>query len=224
MNCVNLNCVVYYKNAEDCFINLERMIIMFKKIINKKTIIVIMNGGPFHVDEVACVALLKLVYKEVIVIRKSKVDLEIEDADYNLGIGGINRVSDTQVVLDQHHSLELIDGTQIKHCTFSKLIEYMLDNPDPLFKKYLMNELILPVSFQENGQNCYEFGLISSPLGFVNAMRLSWKDDKKLSDYRFSEVVEIATKVIEIILKNIKDDVEAYNIAKKAIKKAKRNI
>lgn len=163
-------------------------------------------------------------HKEVNVTRKFKVDPETENADFVLDVGRMDKVSDTQVILDHHQGPELINGTQVKHCAFSKLVERMVDPNDQLFKKHLFNVLVLPIAAQDNGQNGSDFGLFPSPLTFVNAMGLSWKDDQRLDDKRFFEVVEIATKVIEIILKNIKDDVEAYNIAKKAIKKAKRNI
>ena len=192
---------------------------MFKKLINKESIEVVVHGGSFHGDDVACVALLKLLYKEVNVTRKFKIDPESENADFILDIGRMDRVTDTQVILDHHQGPELIPGTEIKHCAFSKLVEHMLDNPDSLFKKHLYNALVLPVAAQDNGQNYSEFGLVPSPLTFVNAMTLSWKDDQKLSDQRFNEVVNIAMVVIENIIKNIKDKVEAIDEIYAAIKK-----
>ena len=182
---------------------------MFKKLINKNEVNVVVHGGCFHADDVACIALLKLVHNEVNVIRKFKVDIEFEEADYVLDIGRVDKVDDTQVFLDHHQGPELIDGTEIKHCAFSKLIERMIDPSDQLFKKYLYNDLVLPVAAQDNGQNYTEFGLVPSPLTFVNAMGLSWKDDQKLTDQRFAEVVDMAMVIIENIIKNAKDKVEA---------------
>ena len=179
-----------------------------KKLVNKENIEVTVHGGCFHGDDVACVALLKLVHKEVKVLRKFKVD-DTETSDYVLDIGRVDKVTENQVFLDHHQGPELIDGTEIKHCAFSKLIERMIDPSDKLFKKHLYNALVLPVAAQDNGQNYAEFGLVPSPLTFVNAMGLSWKDDQKLTDQRFSEVADMAMVVIENIIKNAKDKVEA---------------
>ena len=191
-----------------------------KKLVNKENIEVTVHGGCFHGDDVACVALLKLVHKEVKVLRKFKVD-DTETSDYVLDIGRVDKVTENQVFLDHHQGPELIDGTEIKHCAFSKLIERMIDPSDKLFKKHLYNDLVLPVSAQDNGQNYAEFGLVPSPLTFVNAMGLSWKDDQRLGDKRFSEVVDMAVVVIKNIIKNIEDKIEAIDEISAAIKKMK---
>ena len=197
---------------------------MFKKLINKDEVNVIIHGGCFHADDVACVALLKLVHNEVNVVRKFKVDVDTENSDFILDIGRMDRVNDTQVILDHHQGPELINGTQVKHCAFSKLIDLMIDPSDQLFKKHLFNSLVLPVAAQDNGQNGAELGLFPSPLTFVNAMGLSWKDDQRLGDKRFSEVVEMATKVIENIIKNIEDKIEAINEVNHAINLAEGGV
>ena len=190
-----------------------------KKLVNKENIEVTVHGGCFHGDDVACVALLKLVHKEVKVLRKFKVDVDTETSDYVLDIGRVDKVTENQVFLDHHQGPELIDGTEIKHCAFSKLIERMIDPSDQLFKKHLYNDLVLPVAAQDNGQNYAEFGLVPSPLSFVNSMCLSWKDDQRLGDKRFSEVVEMAVVVIKNIIKNIEDKIEAIDEISTAIKK-----
>ena len=189
-----------------------------KKLVNKENIEVTVHGGCFHGDDVACVALLKLVHKEVKVLRKFKVD-DTETSDYVLDIGRVDKVTENQVFLDHHQGPELMEGTEIKQCAFSKLIERMIDPSDKLFKKHLYNDLVLPVSAQDNGQNYAEFGLVPSPLTFVNAMGLSWKDDQKLNDNRFNEVVDIAIVVIKNIIKNIEDKIEAIDEISAAIKK-----
>ena len=190
-----------------------------KKLINKENIEVIVHGGCFHADDVACVAILKLMYKDVNVVRKFKVDVETETTDYILDIGRMDKVTDTQVILDHHQGPELIPGTDVKHCAFSKLIERMIDPDDQLFKKHLYNALVLPVAAQDNGQNGSDFGLFSSPLSFVNSMCLSWKDDQKLNDNRFDEVVDMAVVIIKNIIKNIEDKIEAVDEVTEAIKK-----
>ena len=182
-----------------------------KKLVNKNEVNIVVHGGCFHADDVACVALLKLMHDEVNVVRKFKVDVDTETADYVLDIGRLDRVTDSQVFLDHHQGPELIPCTEIKHCAFSKLTERMIEPGDVLFKKYLYNTLVLPVAAQDNGQNYAEFGLVPSPLTFVNAMGLSWKDDQKLSDQRFSEVVEMAMMIIKNIIKNIEDKIEAID-------------
>ena len=192
---------------------------MFKKLINKESVTVIVHGGSFHADDVACVALLKLVHKGVKVLRKFKVDPESEDADYILDIGKTDIVSDSKVVLDHHQAPEFIEGTEVKHCAFSKLTERMIDPDNVLFKKHLYNALVLPVAAQDNGQNYAEFGLVPSPLTFVNTMGLSWKDDQKLNDQRFGEVVNMAMMVIKNIIKTIEDKIEAVDEVTAAIKK-----
>jgi len=198
---------------------------MLKKLINKDNVTVVVHGGSFHSDDVACVALLKLVHKEVNVVRKFKVDPETETADYVLDIGMVDKVTDTQVFLDHHQGPELIPGTEIKHCAFSKLALHMLDNnTHRLFRKYLLDKLILPIAAQDNGQNYYDYGLIPSPLSFVSSMKLNWKDWLKDSDQRFHEVVDIAVTVISIILNNIESKVEAYELVKSAINKAEGGV
>ncbi len=195
-----------------------------KRLINKDEVNVVVHGGCFHADDVACVALLKLMHKEVNVTRKFKIDPETENADFVLDIGRMDRISDTQVILDHHQGPELINDTQVKHCAFSKLIERMVDNNDQLFKKHLFNTLVLPVAAQDNGQNGAEFGLFPSPLTFVNAMSLSWKDDQKLGDQRFNEVVEMAKVVIKNIIKTIEDKIEAINGVNNALNRAEGGI
>ena len=194
-----------------------------KKLVNKENIEVTVHGGCFHGDDVACVALLKLVHKEVKVLRKFKVD-DTETSDYVLDIGRIDKVTENQVFLDHHQGAELIEGTEVKHCAFSKLVDLMIDPNEKLFKKHLFNMLVLPVAAQDNGQNYHDHGLLPSPLGFVNSMGLSWKDDQKLTDQRFDEVVEMATKVIENIIKNVNDKVEAYNLVKVAFDNAEEGV
>ena len=195
-----------------------------KKIINKDNVNVVIHGGCFHGDDVACVALLKLMHKKVNVIRKFKVDIESENADYILDIGRVDKVTDSQVILDHHQGPEMIGNTQVKHCAFSKLVERMIDPDDALFNKYFMNTLVLPIAAQDNGQNGSDFGLFPSPLSFVNSMGLSWKDDQKLSDQRFDEVVEMATKIIKNIIKNIEDKVEAISEVTYSINRAEGGI
>lgn len=190
-----------------------------KRLINKDNVNVVVHGGCFHGDDVACVALLKLVHKEVNIVRKFKVDVSTETAEYVLDIGRLDKVTENQVSLDHHQGPEIIDGTDVKHCAFSKLIERMIDPDDQLFKKHLYNALVLPVAAQDNGQNYAEFDLVPSPLTFVNAMGLSWKDDQKLSDQRFSEVVEMAMMIIKNIIKTIEDKIEAIDEISTAIKK-----
>ena len=190
-----------------------------KKLINKDKVNVVVHGGCFHADDVACIALLKLFHKEVNMSRKFKVDLETETADYILDIGRMDKITDTQVILDHHQGPELINGTEIKHCAFSKLVEHMMDPDDAMFNKYFMNTLVLPIAAQDNGQNGSDFGLFPSPLSFVNSMCLSWKDDQRLGDKRFSEVVDMAVVVIKNIIKNIEDKIEAIDEISTAIKK-----
>ena len=192
---------------------------MFKKLINKNEVNVVVHGGCFHADDVACIALLKLVHNEVNVIRKFKVDVDTETADYILDIGRVDKVTENQVILDHHQTPELIEGTEVKHCAFSKLTERMIDPDNILFKKHLYNALVLPVAAQDNGQNYSEFGLVPSPLTFVNAMGLSWKDDQKLNDQRFGEVVNMAMMVIKNIIKTIEDKIEAVDEVTAAIRK-----
>ena len=195
-----------------------------RRLINKDEVTAVVHGGCFHADDIACVALLKLLHKNVNVSRKFKVDIDSEEADYVLDIGRVDKVSDTQVFLDHHQGLEIIDNTQVKHCAFSKLVERMLDADDVVFRKHLFNALVLPVSAQDNGQNGAELGLMPSPLTFVNAMTLSWKDDQKLSDQRFNEVVDMVMVVIKNIIKNVKDKVEAINEVTYAISRAEGGV
>ena len=190
-----------------------------KKLINKDEVTAVVHGGCFHADDVACIALLKLVHNKVNIVRKFKVDIESEEADYVLDIGRVDKVSDTQVFLDHHQGPEIIDSTQVKHCAFSKLVEHMMDPDDAMFNKYFMNTLVLPIAAQDNGQNGSDFGLFPSPLSFVNSMCLSWKDDQRLGDKRFSEVVDMAVVVIKNIIKNIEDKIEAIDEISAAIKK-----
>ena len=195
---------------------------MLKRLINKDKVTVVVHGGSFHGDDVACVAILKLVHEEVKVVRKFKVDPETETADYVLDIGKLDKVTDTQVFLDHHQEAQLISGTEIKHCAFSKLAERMIDfkNSHRLFSHYLKDELILPIAAQDNGQDYAKYGLLPSPLTFVSSMKLNWKDDQKDSDHRFLEVVDMAVFVIGIILNNIDAKVEAYKLVKSSIDKA----
>ena len=179
-----------------------------KKLINKDEVTAVVHGGCFHADDIACVALLKLLHKNVNVSRKFKVDIDSEEADYVLDIGRVDKVSDTQVFLDHHQGPEIIDSTQVKHCAFSKLVEHMMDPDDAMFNKYFMNTLVLPIAAQDNWQNGSDFGLFPSPLSFVNSMCLSWKDDQRLGDKRFSEVVDMAVVVIKNIIKNIEDKID----------------
>ena len=192
---------------------------MFKKLINKNEVNVVVHGGCFHSDDIACVALLKLVYNEVNVVRKFKVDPDSETADYILDIGRMDKITENQVFLDHHQAPEFIEGTEVKHCAFSKLTERMIDPDNAIFKKHLYNSLVLPVAAQDNGQNYAEFGLVPSPLTFVNAMGLSWKDDQKLNDQRFGEVVNMAMMVIKNIIKTIEDKIEAVDEVNAAIRK-----
>ena len=195
-----------------------------ERLINKDNVTAVVHGGCFHADDVACIALLKLIHNEVNVVRKFKVDVDTETADYVLDIGRMDKVTNSQVFLDHHQGPELINGTQVKHCAFSKLVERMLDADDVVFRKHLFNALVLPVSAQDNGQNGAELGLMPSPLTFVNAMGLSWKDDQKLSDQRFNEVVDMAMVVIKNIIKNVKDKVEAINEVTYAISRAEGGV
>ena len=195
-----------------------------RRLINKDFVNIVVHGGCFHADDIACVALLKLVHNEVNVVRKFKVDVDTETADYILDIGRMDKVTDSQVFLDHHQGPELINGTQVKHCAFSKLVERILDADDVVFRKHLFNALVLPVSAQDNGQNGAELGLMQSPLTFVNAMTLSWKDDQKLSDKRFNEVVDMAMIVIKNIIKNVKDKVEAINEVTYALNRAEGGV
>ena len=194
-----------------------------KKLINKDKVNVVVHGGCFHADDVACVALLKLVHKEVKVLRKFKVIPELDEADYILDIGKTDIVSDSKVVLDHHQGPELIAGTEIRHCAFSKLVEHMLPE-DTIFKKFFFKNLVLPIAAIDNGQNSAELGLMPSPLTFVDSMILSWKDDRKLSDQRFNEVAEMATVVIRNIVKCINDKVEAITIVTSDAEKAEDGI
>ena len=196
---------------------------MLRKLINKESVTVIVHGGSFHADDVACVALLKVVHKEVKVLRKFKVIPEFDEADYILDIGRMDKVDDNKVILDHHQSVELIAGTEVKHCAFSKLVEHMLPD-NTLFKRFLFKTLVLPISAQDNGQNGAELGLMPNPLSFVDSMFLSWKDDRKLSDQRFNEVAEMATVVITNIVKCINDKVEAITIVTAATEKAEDGI
>ena len=195
-----------------------------RRLINKDNVTAVVHGGCFHADDVACIALLKLIYNEVNVVRKFKVDVNTETADYVLDIGRIDKVTDSQVILDHHQEPELIDDTQVKHCAFSKLVERIIDPDDKLFKKYLYSTLVLPIAAQDNGQNGADLGLLPSPLSFVNAMGLSWKDNQKLADNRFNEVVEMAKVVISNIIKNIEDKIEAINEVTYAISRAEGGV
>lgn len=195
-----------------------------RRLINKDNVEVIVHGGCFHGDDVACVALLKLVHKEVNVIRKFKVDVDTETADYILDIGRMDKVNETQVILDHHQGPELIENTEVKHCAFSKLVDRMINPDDKLFKKYLYSTLVLPIAAQDNGQNGSDFGLFPSPLTFVNTMGLSWKDNQKLGDQRFNEVVEMVKAVISNIIKNLEDKIEAINEVTYAISKAEGGV
>ena len=197
---------------------------MFKRLINKDSVTVMVHGGSFHGDDVACVALLKLVHKEVKVVRKFRVDDPLaEEADYVLDIGKVDSVTEDKVCLDHHQGAEIIKGTEIKHCAFSKLVDKMLDYKWPAYK-YLYEELILPIAAQDNGQDYSKYGLVSSPLTFVSSMKLNWEEDQRLGDERFLSVVEMAKTVIETIIKNIEAKAKAYNLIKEAIKKGEDGV
>ena len=121
-----------------------------RRLINKDNVTAVVHGGCFHADDVACIALLKLIHNEVNVVRKFKVDVNTETADYVLDIGRIDKVTDSQVILDHHQEPELIDDTRVKHCAFSTLVERIIDPDDKLFKKYLYSTLVLPNAAQDN--------------------------------------------------------------------------
>ena len=198
----------------------ERMIFMLKRLIDKDSVTVVVHGGSFHGDDVACVALLKVVHDNVNVIRKFKVDPETETADYILDIGNVDKVTNAQVFLDHHQGPELIPGTEIKHCAFSKLALRMIDNSSHrLFRKYLLEELILPIAAQDNGQNYSEYGLVPSPLTFVNSMKLNWTRDQSFADSRFDLAASMASSIIEIIIDNVEAKVKAYDLVNTAIQK-----
>lgn len=201
---------------------------MLKRLIDKDEVTVVVHSGTFHGDDVACVALLKCVHKTVNIVRKFKVDNPLEEeADYVLDIGKVDSVTENKVCLDHHQGKEEIPGTEIYHCAFSKLVEHMIDhkNSHRLFNKYLLDELVLPIAAQDNGQDYSKFGLVPSPLTFVSSLKLNWEEDQNVLGYsRFNIAVDMAKTVIVTILENIDAKVKAYKFIKEAIDKGEDGV
>lgn len=172
-------------------------------MINK----IMVHAGIFHMDDVMCVAMMKLLIPSIQVERVNKVPESIPAGTIvaDIGLGKYDH--------HQHDAKLRNDG--MKRAACGLLFEDFGDLlfPSKISRDKFETEFIIPIEDQDNGG-------YRNPLSIaVKSMNPSWMSDKDENE-AFNEAVDFVLSIVENEIKRAEAEVEAGKEAKDIIKNA----
>lgn len=172
---------------------------------------IIVHGGIFHADDVACVALMRFVNPDIEYSRVFKVP---EDIDNN------TIVADIGCGRYDHHQNDARlreEGTKYAACglVYEDMADYMFKTEHA--KEAFLENFILPIEYADNG-------VFKNPLSHIIAkMNPNWERNSN-GDEEFGEAVEFLYKIFrkeveyeESSLRAVDEVTKAYNESKDGI-------
>lgn len=191
--------------------------------MKNKEIKVVVHNGVFHADDVLCVALLKVIYKNPVKVYRTR---KFDPKEYNfiLDVGMEDHIGRDYIAFDHHQRNSKYYNNGVKYAACGKLAELLFTaNYSKDYEKVLdkLREVLLyPVEAQDNGQNIP--GLCSNKLAWVGDMNPDWESGSN-GDKEFEDSVNIAEKILESILDRINAKLKAEVVVEGLLKENGNN-
>ena len=180
---------------------------------------VAIHSGVFHADDVCCVALLRILFPDIKVVREQKIPDVSERVGFVLDVGMTDEITDKSVSLDHHqaHGNDRDPETGVRPCAFSKLSS-LLFSEYPEFLKRWNRDLAYPVATLDNGQT--DAGVNATPVGFVRFLNPTWEEGMGSADARFVEGVSLVIPVMRRIMSVISSEISAEELVAEGIRRS----
>ncbi len=190
----------------------------------KKKYIVVVHDGKFHCDDIFAVATLRLVLGDTIRVVRTRDVAQIARADFVADVGG---VYDLTINRFDHHQKGGA-GTHangIPYASFGLVWKKFGETlcGSKIVADTIEENLVCAIDADDNGVALASFIGNAEPRSlqsFFYAYRPSWKEDHKMYDENFLQMVDVAVSFLEREIIKTKDLLEASVAVAMAYQKA----
>lgn len=182
--------------------------------------VIAVHDGKFHADDIFACATLSIVLKNKCKIVRTRNQEILDSADYVVDVGCIY---DPKSRRFDHH---MPNGAGVRengipYAAFGLVWkEYGTEiSGGPEISARVESRLVCPVDADDNGISLADVRGEIAPYGlqsFLYTYRPTWKEDPKMHDESFLELVKIAQRIIEREVKISADIISAKQIVEKA--------
>lgn len=192
-------------------------------LFNQKPKIVV-HDGKFHVDDLFAAATLMMYLKDNATIVRTRDQKEINMAEYVADVGGISDPG--QKRFDHHQQGGAgIRPNGIPYASFGLVWRKYGDEicGDAKIAERIDAKLVSPVDADDNGFSLVQSTHSVAPYGLASVlytMRPTWKEDPKMYDSSFLELIPFAQKIITREIVIARDAILAETVVEKAYQAA----
>lgn len=181
---------------------------------------IVVHDGKFHADDLFAAAALRLLLRGKATIVRTRDPKIIESAEYVADVGGIHDLEKNRF---DHH----MTGGAGTHENGIPYAAFGL-----VWKKYggelsgstevaarVESKLVSPIDADDNGVSLVQSTNPVSPYGLHNVLytlRPTWKEDPKMYDTSFMELLPLAERIITREIKIARDSILAHSIVEGA--------
>lgn len=190
---------------------------------NKNIKTVVVHDGKFHCDDIFAVAVLKMVYGNIKIIRTRDQSI-IDKADFVADVGGIY---DPEKNRFDHHQKggAGFHENGIPFASIGLVWQKYGENLCGLkeIASFIEKNLICAIDADDNGLPLAQYTGIVDPRSlqsYFYAFRPSWKEDQKLYDTNFPKLVGVAIEFLTREISRTKDLIEAQSAVRDAYQKS----
>ena len=193
-------------------------------LFNKQQPKIVVHDGKFHADDLFAAATVRMYLKgagEIIRTRDQKV---IDFADFVLDVGGISDPG--QQRFDHHqHGGAGVRSNGIPYASFGLVWRKYGDEicGDSKIAERIERKLVAPIDADDNGYSLVQSTAPVAPYGLqgvLYALRPTWKEDPKMYDTSFMELLPFAQKLIEREIIIARDAIAAEEMVERAYQNA----
>lgn len=178
-----------------------------------KTKTIATHNGKFHADDIFAVAALRMAAGGSVRIVRTRDPEVIAKADYVADVGGIHDPSLSRFDHHQHGGA----GTRpngIPYAAFGLVWKSLGEkiSGSPEIAQRIDAKLAAPIDADDNGMLLVSSTSDTTPYGLqgiLYAFRPTWKEDPKMYDDSFMQLVDLAEKVITREIRIARDGIEA---------------
>ncbi|MEX0920864.1 MAG: MYG1 family protein [Candidatus Pacearchaeota archaeon] len=181
------------------------------------------HDGNFHADEVFAVAILKLVYPKIKVIRTREPDI-YSKADIIVDIG--KKYSPKKKLFDHHQNNLKGRKNGIPYASAGLVWKHYwnkIANSKKVFE-IIDRKIMQPIDALDCGVSLFDSKKDIFPYditSIISSFRPSWKEGDKNFDKNFHKAVWFSMKLLRREIKITTDKIEATKLVRKVIKKNK---
>lgn len=183
-----------------------------------------MHDGKFHADDLFACAALRLYLKGDVTVVRTRDPKIIEFAEYVADVGGINDPGQKRFDHHQHGGAGVRDNG-IPYASFGLVWRKYGDElcGSAQIAARVDAKLVAPIDADDNGFSLVQSTHTIAPYGLPSVLytlRPTWKEDPKMYDTSFMELLPLAEKIISREIVIARDALAAHEIVEQAFEHA----